>query len=237
MPRWPLLLLTRPEEQARRFAGQCRAAGFEGPILSAPLMAIVPRLPERAPETEATLLFTSAAGVEAAAALWNLKGRQGFAVGARTAEAARKAGMTCRSAEGDVSALEQLIARSAPSGPLRHLHGAHQAGNLAAALSARGFDAAGITVYDQQPIPLTPEARTALGGKGPVIAPLFSPRSAQLLQAARPDAGASIHAVAMSPAVAAVWNGTPSATVVDTPTADAMLEGILRVAGLLTSPR
>ncbi|KAF0676291.1 uroporphyrinogen-III synthase [Profundibacterium mesophilum] len=229
MPQMPALLLTRPGAQSHGFAQDCRAAGFAGDIVVSPILSIVHCRPDRPLEPDAAAIFTSVHGVEAAAALWPMAGRRAFAVGARTAAAARAAGAVCLSSAGDMGDLVRLIVREAPDGPLRHLHGTHLAGDLAGMLAAEGFDAAGITVYAQEAAALSTAALGLLRGRVPVIVPLFSPRSAMLLSSASAAAEAPVRAVAMSAAVAACWNGTTPASVVPMPTARAMLDEILRI--------
>jgi len=70
----------------------------------------------------------------------------------------------------------------------------------------------------------------ALAGPGPVIAPLFSPRTAQLLRDARLPPHASLQIVAMSAAIANVWNGIAPVMVVPAPTAVEMCRAVLRAA-------
>ena len=91
-------------------------------------------------------------------------------------------GSTPQLAAGSAAALIEAIAQAAPLGPLLHLHGRHTRGAVAARLSERGIETRAAELYDQRAIPPTePLAPLAAGRR--VIAPLFSPRSAELLAA------------------------------------------------------
>jgi uroporphyrinogen-III synthase len=68
-------------------------------------------------------------------------------------------------------------------------------------LRAAGIPAAGVTVYAQEPQALSRQALSWLADVRPVIAPLFSPRTASLFSAAAVGAGAPIWLVSLSPAV------------------------------------
>ena len=63
----------------------------------------------------------------------------------------------------------------------------------------------GITVYDQQALPLSAAGRALLRGQAPVVLPLFSPRSARLAAQAARDAAAPLWLAAISAAAAAAW--------------------------------
>jgi uroporphyrinogen-III synthase len=73
-------------------------------------------------------------------------------------------------------------------------------------------------------------ARAALAGTRPVIAPLFSPRSAQLFAAIDGALTApALHLVAISPACAAALPPPLSATIAETPDSGGMLRALLAV--------
>ena len=64
-------------------------------------------------------------------------------------------------------------------GAFLYLRGRHTSRDLAARLNAGGRTAREQIVYDQRAVPLSPTALSALRA-GPVIVPLFSPRTARL---------------------------------------------------------
>lgn len=226
----PRLLLTRPLPAARRFLADCEAAlGRPIPAILSPVLAIRP-LPVTLPDRPAALLLTSENGAERAGAL-GLAGLPAWCVGPRTAEAAREAGLAAREAGGDVEALLAALLAERPPGPLLHLRGEYTRGDLAARLRAAGLRAEEAVAYAQDAVAPTPEARAALDGDAPLVAPLFSPRSAALLVGWRPRA--PLRVVAMSGAVAkAVLALRPEELrVACAPTGPAMVEATLAALG------
>jgi uroporphyrinogen-III synthase len=119
------------------------------------------------------------------------------------------------------------IAADPPGGRLLHLRGEDAAGEVAERLISAGIETESLVIYRQQAQPLTPEAVALLGAEGPVILPLFSPRSALLFRAAMPQAAkAALWLVAMSAAVAGAARPIPHRALATArqPTAAAMLE-------------
>ena len=195
--RAPVLLLTRPEGDARRFEARVRAlAPGDWRTVVSPLLEIVPLAEPEAPD--GTPVFTSAHAVPFAG---RGGGRPAWCVGPRTAAAARAAGWTPREGGGDAEALLAAIL-AAPPEPLVHLRGVHARGRLAERLRAAGREAEERIVYDQRALPLMEEARAALDGPAPVVAPVFSPRSAVLLADALGNPSAPFRVIAVSAAAA-----------------------------------
>lgn len=183
---FPPVLLTRPLAQSQRFAAALKARFAGIAVHHAPLIAPIFRdiaLPDKG---FAAVIFTSETGVEACRRLMAPAAlpRRAFCVGGRTAEAARAAGFDPLSAEGDVHALAALIRAARPTGPLLHLRGADAAGDLAGMLRDAGLQAEALVLYDQQPQALPAAARDLLTQPGPLIVPLFSPRTARIFVAA-----------------------------------------------------
>ena len=195
----PVLLLTRPEADSRRFAARVAALAGSARVVVSPLLEIAAMGPPAPPG--GVPVFTSAAAVPLAGPGG---GARAWCVGPRTAEAARAAGWAPREGGGDAGALVAAMLASGDPGPFVHLRGAHARGCVAERLRAGGRAAAERVVYDQRAVPLSPEALEALGGGGRVVAPLFSPRSAALLVAGAGNPGAPPRVVAMSVAVAEV---------------------------------
>jgi uroporphyrinogen-III synthase len=144
------LLVTRPEDDAARSAGILRARGHN--VLVAPLMRIETlRADLRGPW--AGVLITSA---NAARALreprrgGDIRDLPVFAVGERSAEAARAAGFTdVVSANGALRDLARLVADrcAGRSFPLLYSAGEDHAGDIAADLAAHGIDVRTVAVY------------------------------------------------------------------------------------------
>lgn len=227
------LLLTRPRVQSDRFAAAIAARLPHLRVVISPVLRIVHRAVRLDPDDAAAYVLTSENGAEALAAAADVAGKTAYCVGARTALAATAAGMRAISAEGDAEDLFALIRAQAPKGPLVLAHGVHSAGNLAARLRAEGLDARDLVLYDQLPCTLTPEAAALLAGNAPVLAPLFSPRSAALL--AKAEISAPLTLVAISENARRAWietaiGASPERLIVAArPDAAAMLDAIAAV--------
>jgi uroporphyrinogen-III synthase len=148
------LLVTRPDPDNARTAAALRSRGHE--VTLAPVLRVEP-------EAEADLsggpwaaaLITSANAARAVVAhprKDELLGIPVFAVGRRSAEAAREAGFAeVISADGNADALARLVAAHAPPGqpnhPLLWLAGEDRAGDLAAALAPHDIAVHTVVVY------------------------------------------------------------------------------------------
>ena len=194
----PTLIVTRPEP-----GGSAFVARLGRPAILSPVMA--PEMRDVSLPVADALILTSPMAVEALRRLGaDLPGRA-FCVGDATAAAARDLGLQADSAAGDAEALLALILRARPQGRLLHVCGAETRGDLVARLQAAGFAAMAQVVYAQHPHPLTAQAVAALRGGAPVLLPVFSPRTAQILAAEldRIAATAPLWIVAISDAAAA----------------------------------
>ncbi|MCC6305931.1 MAG: uroporphyrinogen-III synthase [Rhodobacteraceae bacterium] len=203
----PVVLLTRPEAAARRFAALLRHEAGEVAILIAPLLGIA-AVPFAAGLPARGLVFTSAEGVLHFAAGDPRRDLSAWCVGAATAAAARGLGFAAEAAGEDAEALVARLAARPPATPLLHARGVHARGAVAARLTALGIETAEVVVYDQPALPLTAAARAAAGGAAPLVLPLFSPRTAALAGAALAGAAAPLRAGAISGATAAAWQDT-----------------------------
>ncbi len=198
----PILLLTRPEAAARRFLAELEvAAGRHLQAVIAPLLRIDEMTPPRPATSPAGLILTSERGARGAARMGYV-GLPAWCVGPRTAQAAKAAGLEPRAGGGTAETLLAAILAAPDTGPLLHLRGDHQRGELVARLRAAGRrDCAEALVYAQTARPLSDEGRALLDGTAPVVAPVFSPRSAALLAGCAPVA-APLALVAISAAAA-----------------------------------
>ena len=165
--------------------------------------------------------------------------RFAFCVGDHTAEAARAAGFAPLSAKGDAAALVALILSHSPAGPLLHLRGVESRGDIADRLISAGIETFEAISYAQESQSLTPEASAILTGIDPVIAAVFSPRTAEILvrECRRIGRVAPIMIVAMSAAVAAAaapLSGTP--TIAARPDAEAMVVAVLSRLAMWREP-
>ena len=209
------VLVTRPEEDAAGLAAALREAGHE-PVM-APLLA-VEFLSPAALDPELcgvqALLFTSANGVRALAALKTGAPRRDLpvlAVGDASARAARDAGFSAvESAEGDVAALAELVRARVDSagGALFHATASKLAGDLGGRLTQWGYDYRRAVLYRSRPATSLPDEillefqQRTLGA-----ASFFSPRTAKTFATLALAAGLAhdllhVRALCLSKAVA-----------------------------------
>ncbi len=221
----PTILITRPEPGAGHFIAALKGVpGGDLPVIVSPVLAIEPQgaLPDL--DGVRWLIFTSQHGVFRYAELTARRDIPAYAVGDATARAAEAEGMRAISCAGDARDLLARIRGDGARGPMLHLRGAHAAADVAGALRGAGIEAAEAVIYAQRTLPLSEAARACLAGTAPVIAPVFSPRSAaQLLKDGAPRAPLVI--VAISPAAAdRVPQGAAASVIVaDRPDAAGML--------------
>ncbi len=230
------IVVTRPQEDAERTAATLRARGHE--VLVAPLLAVEP-VPVELATNWGGVIITSANAAHAIAthpareALVKLKL---FAVGKRSADAARQVGFTdVTSAGGDVRDLiRTLVARKADAqAPLLYLAGEDRARDLIGELTARGIAAEMAVVYRAAALPF-PAALAAALKIGAVDAVLhYSARSTESYVAGAQAAGLAAPALAvrhicLSPQVAAPLIAAGAANIAQAARPDeaALLESI-----------
>jgi uroporphyrinogen-III synthase len=209
------VLITRPRGEAEGLETLLAGRGVEAMV--EPLIAIHPMRTGPLPlDGLAALLFTSANGVEAFAAREARRDLPVFAVGARTAEAARQAGFArVESADGAVEDLARLVrARLTPAaGALLHPCGADRAGDLAGLLAPQGFEFRQAALYEAVAAPrFSGAAIAALRGGLLDAVLLFSPRTAATFVSLARKAGlasacARLDAICLSQAVADAASG------------------------------
>jgi uroporphyrinogen-III synthase len=196
------ILITRPEPEASRMAAELQARCAAVAVVVSPVMQIAygGTLPDLVGDE--VLIFTSRHGVEGFCRLSARRDFACYAVGDATAEAAEAHGMRAISAGGDAEALLARIAAEGVHGPFVHLRGAHVAADVAGALRAAGHVAHDAVVYDQVEAALSAEAQALLQGRGAVILPLMSPRSARIVLAQAAGITAPLVVAAISRKVA-----------------------------------
>jgi uroporphyrinogen-III synthase len=139
-------------------------------------------------------------------------------VGTKTARNARLHGAEAEALGENV---EEFVAHAdALTGPVLVARGVHTRGDLAERLRGRGLEVEESVLYDQVAVPLSRAAQMVLAGSSPVVAPVFSPRSASLLAAKH--ASAPMTVLAISEATAAAWTGNGTVVVASSPDAAAM---------------
>ena len=175
------VVVTRPQADSERTAAALEALGHE--VLVAPLMRVKPVAVDLA-GTWSAIVITSANALQAIPATADgVKTLPVFAVGDRSAEAARRAGFAeVSSANGDIKDLVRLVAARAvgAKAPLLYLAGEDRSGDLVTQLAAHGIDAKMKLVYRIVAEVFPPVLAAALES-GDVDAVLhFSRRSAEL---------------------------------------------------------
>jgi len=203
------ILITRPIEDAKPLADALQERGIE--VLIEPLLEIR-HLDDAELDLDGVqaLLFTSANGVRAFAALSPRRDLQALTVGDGSADAARQAGFPdVESAKGDVEALAALVVDrlKAEGGILFHAAGTVTAGDLKARLEGLGYRVRRAQLYEARiATALSTETRAnlTLGGIDAVL--LFSPRTAGTFAELWREAGAPslarVQALCLSAAVA-----------------------------------
>ena len=214
----PILIITRPAPAGAAFADAVQTA-FGAPlqVIHAPALRIVP-LAFTLPAAR-DVIFTSVRAVDQAPSGQDLTA---WCVGDATARAAQAKGYTTRSAGGDAEALVALILSERPAGPLVHIAGRHRRGAIDARLNAAGLRCTTVEAYDQVAEPIPDALTRAAAGTAPLVAPVFSPRSAQGLMGL--TGPAPLHVIAISAAVAALFRplGPASLLTAGHPDADHM---------------
>ncbi len=192
----PTLVLTRPEGQARALVAEL---GLDLPVVIAPVLEIAPADPPPDLSRYRGVILTSVNGVDHAP---DLTGKRVYCVGQRTAEAARAKGGDVRLVTPDAA---RFVRQIQAEGPLVHLHGRHRAGTVAEDLTLAGLETHSVTIYEQNALSLTEEAKALIEGSSRVILPLYSPRTARLVGAGVARVGPNVHVIAISPAAAEAW--------------------------------
>lgn len=222
------ILITRPEPAASQFADQLRGRfGSDLKIVISPVMQIAYLQEALTLEGINALIFTSRNGVEGFARVSTTRDIPCYAVGPSTAERARQDSLQVIDVGGDSAALTARMIKDDVKGPALHLRGQHTTGDIATKLTAAGIETHEKVLYRQEPAPLSPEARELLDRESPVILPLFSPRSADILFAdIRPNAPLFVAAISEKVAIRVPKDQAVRVIVANRPDGDSMLDAI-----------
>ncbi len=190
--------------------------------------------------------------IDASPAHGGLLGRPLFAVGERTAQAARDGGfVNVTAAGGDAVSLRELIVAQArarrlkKSGEMLYLAAADRARDLGDELGKLGFEVRSVTVYRMNAVPELPSEASAACAAGRIEAIMhYSARSARALVDAARAAGVEISALALpqcclSEAVAAVVReaGATQVAVARAADEDAIIDALERALRPRFGPR
>jgi uroporphyrinogen-III synthase len=174
------VLVTRPLPDGERTAAALRAKSHD--VMLAPLMQVRP-IPAVILGNWSAVIITSANALRVltAAQLAPLLTLPLYAVGQRSAEAARNAGFReVRTAQGDADALIRLVAERYANEPAPHLYlaGVDRAADVAGALAGKGIKVTTAEVYRTMTTGYPPELMTAIEQDRLDAALHFSRRSA-----------------------------------------------------------
>ncbi len=225
------VLLTRPLDTSRALAEALEDEGIDPMIW--PLTRIVPTVAAlKLPPNTGGLLFTSANGVRALAALTKRRDLPAFCVGKATAEAARIAGYRdCFAAGGDARALVDLARRSGIR-EFFHPRGRDAAGDLKGWLAESGQRVTEAVLYQAEKTGPPPAPVAAALARGTVdLVTIWSRRASAILARHLATSGATLDntgLLAISPAAAEPLeaSGFHRILLAETPNAAAMLAAI-----------
>jgi uroporphyrinogen-III synthase len=221
------LLLTRARAQSERFAAL--VADLDVNVVISPLFQIVPVGFDADVFDGAVGVIVTSENAIAQLPMDKLgPGLVAYCVGTRTCEAARSAGLRAFDGGGTAEILVANMLAQAPQGRLIYLRGTNISAPIAVALMDAGLNVTEVVAYDQQAWPFSDDALALLSSTLPVIAPIFSERTARLFVAATgklsPDF-AHITCIAISATVAKVLqdSGFGAIYTADAPNRAAML--------------
>jgi uroporphyrinogen-III synthase len=239
------VLVTRPHPDDEATAAALRAKGFE--VLRAPMLRFEPvAFQDDLDANYGAVIVTSAnalRGIEPYLAGSRLLKLPLFAVGQRTADAARAAGFDrVIVADGDAAGLRDTVLASARARELKktstllYLAGADLARDLAGELGERGFNVVTQTTYRMIPVPGLPNDACDAFAASRIEAVLhYSRRSARAFLEAARTAGVEISALAvpqccLSDAVASIVReaGASQVMVARSPDENALFEALGR---------
>ena len=199
-----ILLLTRPLGGNERFCLKIKHLLYSCEILDNPIQKIdfLPSLSKV--NKNSVLIFTSANGLRAAKK-HNLINKKCFVVGANTKKIAVSFGYDVLGVSKDQENLLKLIKSKKPTESMVHIRGKHTVGNLCDALKRNQFSCLDIIGYNQEPLKIKKQNLQKIHSGRPVVLPIFSSRSAELLQSNLDLTGFNV--IAISEAVAKIVTG------------------------------
>ncbi len=172
--------MTRPRAASERFVAQLPTRiRSQVEVIYSPILKIKPLPISVDTNGVRGLIFTSANGVNAAVSLGLARDMPAFCVGPATTGTAKGAGWDAQMVGATAEELVAHLLKHRPESPLLHLRGEHSRGNIAIRLTESGLTVREQSVYQQHLLPLTPEAAAVADADIPVVAPLFSPRTAR----------------------------------------------------------
>lgn len=174
-----VLLMTRTEDQSRGFVRNLPSFVLDKVRLCySPLIEIVPVSGSIPWGGSRGVIFTSKNGARVSSALDPRRDLPAWCVGFETTKLASSLGWDAHNMGQNGDEFVPAVRSATVEGPLIHLGGKHRRGQIAKKLSSYGIETKEHVVYDQKLRPLTVEAQSLLRSGEPIVAPLFSPRTA-----------------------------------------------------------
>ena len=216
------VLVTRPEPGASRTARRLQETGFQPVVLPLTETVALPGDAGFVTGDASAVAVTSANAVRHAAneVIASLAALPCHAVGARTAEAARKMGFSSViEGSGDAEALADAIAAALPGKAITYLCGRVRFPMFEQRLEAAGVRVRAVETYDTLPVPYSDETILALlSGQSVDAVLLYSAKAAVAMQAfskrpALQEAFEKIQVFALSARIAAAFGDGAGKTI------------------------
>jgi uroporphyrinogen-III synthase len=231
------VLVTRPEPGASRTARRLQQAGFQPIVLPLTETVALPVDAEFVPGDAVAVTSANAVRHASNEVIAALAALPCHAVGARTAEAARKKGFfSVLEGSGDAEALADSIAMALPGKEITYLCGRVRFPVFEQRLEAAEVQVRAVETYDTLPVPYSDETILALLSSQPVDAVLlYSAKAAAAMQllAKRPalqGAFEKTQVFALSARIAAAFGDSPGKAIHVAPQPDEeALLALLRV--------
>ena len=229
------VLLTRPQADAKENAAELKAARHTTILAPTLDIHVVPSV--RIPDDASALVFTSKNAVHAAAHLAAGFSGPVFAVGEKTAAAAKDAGFgDVLAGNGNAADLVPIIMAAVDenAGPVVHLSGVHVRTDIVSLLRVQSRRATRAICYNARPATAWPDEVLAALGAGEVdVALYFSERTAEIAmdlaeKGGVKDALLATPAIALSQEIGLTLQklGVGHVDVAPTPTFDAMMTSL-----------
>lgn len=228
------LLMTRPRAASDRFVAQLPArTRSRVTVIHSPLIEIRPLQVQTDLAGMRGMVFTSANAVNAAVAMGVDRDLPAYCVGPTTTGTATSAGWQAQMMGSTAEELIANLLQHRPHSPLMHLRGEHTRGNIAERLTESGLTVQEQSIYRQTLLSLSDEALAIADGDAPVLAPLFSPRTARQFADIWPGT-APLWLAAISPATAEPLETLAHAqlTIAKEPTPDKMRKAVKKLVNL-----
>ena len=181
------ILITRPLHQSRRFKKSLvEQFGENLEICISPILEIKSFRVKINLSFFDGIIFTSENGVKAFTNLNKKTDKKIYCVGAYTSEIARKSGLIVAHTEKDVGDLKTWLIENDSERKLLYLCGQNISNNLEVAFEGSKTTVVSQIIYDQLSRKLSPSAIQFLSGVIPVLIPIFSERSYEILSQQTP---------------------------------------------------